>query len=182
MRKIIFLEGLPGVGKTTILKAINKQDKKNITTINEIIINVTEKTPKDQTIFQINDECKIFNCVNKINVVDRGPISTLSYNQARSQIDKTFDSSKVEIWFQKFIKMLSNKDTEVIFLTRNNKNFYIPFSNKKDPYGSAKNQELLEKITIENCKKYVKNFKIIEYHKENMGEIIDEHIIKYLCS
>lgn len=37
MKNIIFLEGLPGVGKTTIVNAIKKLNTKNVYVVDEVI-------------------------------------------------------------------------------------------------------------------------------------------------
>lgn len=115
-------------------------------------------------------------------IIDRGPISTVSYNITRSIIDQSFNADNAMKWFEQFIDMLKDESNMVLYLTTNNQEYYIPFDNRKDPYGSLDNQRLLEKTSMEICKKYVKNLKIKEYHKENMEEIINEIVNKYLCS
>lgn len=57
--KLFFLEGLPGVGKTTLVNALKLKQNKNIHTVDEIIVNLQEKTPINQNIFIVNDNKKI---------------------------------------------------------------------------------------------------------------------------
>ena len=64
----------------------------------------------------------------------------------------------------------------IYYLTTNGKEYYLPYNNKKDPNGSIENQKKLEKVVLDNIKKYSKNYKIIEYHKQNMEDIINEII------
>ena len=182
MKKMIFLEGLPGVGKTTIVNEIRKLNLKNVHVVDEIINKVEGKTPINQLSYFLNDEMKLTRYTEGLIIIDRGPIRTLSYNITRSILDKSFNASVAKEWFKQFIDILRDESNMVLYLTTNDQEYCIPFSNKLDPYGSLNNQRLLEKISIENCKRYVKNVKFEEYHKENMEEIINEIINEYLCS
>ena len=78
-------------------------------------------------------------------------------------------------WFENN-KALFNENVKVIYLTNKGSEYKISVSDKTNPYGSIKNQVLLEERTIYNLKKYVRNYKIIEYNKKNMGDIINEII------
>ena len=172
-KKVIFLEGLPGVGKTTL---VNKLKQYNIHTVDEIIVDLKEKTPVNQNIFIINDNKKINLYNSGTIVIDRGPISTLSYNQVRAMLDKSFSATEVEQWFKSIQNLYNQKDVKIIYLTTKGKKYFLPFENTKDPYGSIENQKLLEKISLENCIKISSNLQIIEYHQKNMEEIINEII------
>lgn len=182
MKKIIFLEGLPGVGKTTMVNAVKKLSIKNVYVVDEIINKVEGKTPINQLSYFQNDEMKLNQHTEGLVIIDRGPISTVSYNITRGIIDKSFNADDAKEWFSQFTDILKEESNKVIYLTTNDQEYYIPFNNKKDPYGSLENQRLLEKTSIKICEKYVKNLKIQEYHKENMEEIINEIVNKYLCS
>ena len=174
--KIVFLEGLPGVGKTTIVNKIKQKNIRNVYTVDEIIVDLQEKTPVNQDIFIINDNKKINMYNSGTIVIDRGPISTLSYIQTRKIIDKSFSTMNVEKWFENIQKLYNKESVEVIYLTTKGQKYFLPFKNNSDPYGSIENQKILENITIENCKKYAKKLHIIEYHQKNMEEIIYEII------
>lgn len=176
MKKIIFLEGLPGVGKTTIVNNIKKIDDNNIHVVDEIIKeDIINKVSDDENDYMINDEMKIKKYNDGIIVIDRGPISTLSYNQTRKIIDATFDSEPVIEWF-KSIEYIYKENVEVIFLTNKGKKFKITSNNPCDPYGSVENQKLLESITLFNCKKYLDNVIIREYYQDDMEAVINEII------
>lgn len=175
-KKIVFLEGLPGVGKTTLINKIKKGNISNIHAVDEIIVDLKEKTPVNQNIFIINDNKKINLYKSGTIVIDRGPISTLSYNQLRAKLDESFSALEVEIWFKSLQSLYNQKNVKIIYLTTKGKSYFIPFENTKDPYGSIENQKMLEKISLENCNKVSSNLKIIEYHKENMEEVINEII------
>ena len=183
--KMIILEGLPGVGKSTITKSINKFDPK-IVTVDEIIYDkIFANVNLYQEMYFYNDDMKIEKAVKaKKSVVDRGPISTLSYNQVRCILDKNFDYNLKDTykWFEKFENVLDSNDVCVIYLTTEGESYYIPYDNSLDPYGSQVNQELLEKVAMTNCKKYCKNLVVFKFKKENMEGLIDEIINKYLCS
>ena len=184
-KKIVFLEGLPAVGKTTI-----KDEFKNIDgfcAVDEIInssIFVCDNCTQND--FMENDNMKVLSTsCEKTAIVDRGPISTLAYNYTRHIIDPTFDFDikEVEQWFSSFENLLQSKSVVVYFLTTNGKDYYLPYENNLDPYGSVENQKLLEAITLFVCKKYCKNLVVKEYHKFNdMGELISEIINKFVCS
>ena len=174
--EIIFLEGLPGVGKTTIACAIKQKNIDGVHTVDEIIVDLQEKTPVNQDIFIINDDKKINLYNSGTIVIDRGPISTLSYNETREMIDKSFSATNVKRWFENIKELYNKENVKVIYLTTNGEKYFLPYENSNDPYGSVQNQKLLEKNAIENCRKYVRNLRIIEYHQENMEEIIYEII------
>lgn len=176
MNRIIFLEGLPGVGKTTIANTVKKMHIPNVFVVDEIVINLCEKTPIAQESFIRNDEIKLSMFDEGLIIIDRGPISTLSYNMTRSIIDKKFDSSKVVNWFNGLKDSLNSDNVSTIYLRNFGKNYYLPFENAMDPYGSINNQKILEQVTISNCRRYLKNFRIREYHKKDMGAVIDEII------
>lgn len=176
MRRILFLEGLPGVGKTTITNTIKNMHIPNLFVVDEIVINISEKTPINQDAFVRNDEIKLSMFDEGLVIIDRGPISTLSYNMTRSIIDKNFDPSKVISWFDGIKDTLHSDDVSAIYLGNFGKSYYLPFENVMDPYGSIDNQKILEQVTISNCQQYLKNFKIREYHKRDMEAVIDEII------
>lgn len=174
MKKIFFLEGLPGVGKSTITHYIENLNKDNIHTVNEIIVDIEDKTPIEQDLFIMNDNLKI----NKYNegtiVIDRGPISTLTYNMVREKLVENFSSKQVIEWFNTIKDIFYQDNVFIYYLTTNGKEYYLPYNNEMDPNGSINNQKIVEKTAIYNIKKYSKNYKIIEYNKQNMEDIINE--------
>lgn len=177
--KVIFLEGLPGVGKTTIVKKIESMNLDSVEVVHEIvnekIYNCDELSQKD---FINNDNMKLsrIDDNNKIIVIDRGPISTLSYNQARKICDNDFDSKDVLNWFETIKSIYDNNNVYTILLSTNNASYQLSENDKFGPYETIERQILLESIVKFNCKKYCKNYKLIEYHKENMENVIDEVI------
>ena len=75
--KIVFLEGLPGVGKTTILQRL-REKYPNINTVDELIFNkLFTNSVITQEDFMKNDDIKCIKAQSLNSVVDRGPISTL---------------------------------------------------------------------------------------------------------
>lgn len=183
--KIIVLEGLPGIGKTTITKYI-AEHYSDVTTVDEIIY---EKIFANINLYQHmyfeNDDLKINKAVNSYKaIVDRGPISTLSYNFAKGIIDKNFlnQVNMATEWFEKHQGFLKSDDVLVIYLTNNGLRYRISYDNSMDPYGSLDNQVLLENISIYNCKRYCKNLIIKDVHQEKLEAVADEIINKYLCS
>ncbi len=176
MKKIIFLEGLPGVGKSTITNYIENLNKNNVHTVNEIIIDIEDKTPVEQDLFIMNDNLKINKYDEGIIVIDRGPISTLTYNIVRDELVGNFSSKQVIDWFNTIKDIFKQNDVFIYYLTTNGKEYYLPYNNKMDPNGSIENQKKVEEVALYNIKKYSKNYKIIEYNKQNMEDIINEII------
>lgn len=176
MKKIFFLEGLPGVGKSTIINYIANLNKDNIHTVNEIIVNIEDKTPIEQDLFIMNDNLKINKYDEGIIIIDRGPISTLTYNIARDELEEKFSSKQVIDWFNTIKDIFNQDNVFIYYLTTNGKEYYLPYNNEMDPNGSIKNQKRVEEVALYNIKKYSKNYKIIQYNKQNMEDIINEII------
>jgi len=177
MKKIIFLEGLPGVGKTTLVKTIREMNLKNVYTVNEIIKeDILNNISHDQNDFMKNDNMKYQKYNQGTIVIDRGFISTLSYNETMKKINNNHNIENIVSWFDSIKNIYQEKFVYTIFLTTNKKAYQISENDIGGPYGSIENQQILEDITLKNIKKYCRNYKIIEYHKQNMEEIINEII------
>lgn len=175
MRKIIFIEGLPGVGKTTLVNAIKKRNIPNVTIIDEIINEkITKENIYTEDEFINNDIQKIESITDGIVILDRGILSSLSYSQAKAIIDLSFDVSKARTLFSKYKNILEN--SKVYYLTNNMKYISITSSIENSPYGTISNQELLEHISLYNIKRYCKDYVIREYYKDDMEGLIDEII------
>ncbi len=177
MKKIIILEGLPHVGKTTIVNKIKALNLNNVYTVDEIVKpEIIGKVSSDEKEYMLNDEMKLKKYNEGLIIIDRGPISTLSYNQTNAIIDENFDSQPVVDWFVKIQNELNASNLETIYLKNKNSEYYLPYENTMDAFGSIDNQQLLESISIFNCKKYCFNFQIRDYDKKNMEEVINEII------
>jgi len=172
MKKIIFLEGLPGVGKTTIINTLKKISDINVV---DEVINL-EKENNRTKYYLKNDELKINAYKQGLIVIDRGFLSTLSYEQSKKIINVDYDDSTTLKWFEKYKYIYNKNNVYVIYLKRPNENYYLPYEDETDPYGSIENQRLLESVTIYNLKKYSKNKIIIEYNFDKMQEVINEII------
>ncbi len=176
MLKIVILEGLPNVGKTTIINKIRSLNLDNVYTVDEIIKpEIINKFSNDESEYMKNDEMKLNKYKEGLVIIDRGPISTLSYNQANSIINRYFNAKPVIDWFEDLYQNM-DKEIKIIYLKRIEDEFYIPYENDKDAFGSIENQKLLESISIYNCKKYFKNTEVRLYDKHDMEGLIDEVI------
>lgn len=175
MRKIIIIEGLPGVGKTTLVNAIKNKKIENITIIDEIInTRITIDGIYSEDEFIENDIQKINSIKDGIIIMDRGLISSLSYSQTKAIINLDYDVKKANNFFENYRNILD--ESKVIYLTNLTKDITIRSNDINNPYGSENNQKLLEKISIYNLKKYCKNYVIKEYYKKEMEQLIDEII------
>lgn len=175
MKKLVFLEGLPNVGKTTILNLIKDMNLKNVHVVNEIENkNIMNNINGEQEQYIKNDELKLDKYKRGVIVFDRGPISTLAYNLASKEINKEFDAELVNKWFLDNLNRFD--DAYVYYLVRDDESFFLPYVDDNDPYGSVENQKLLDKITREIIDKYFVNKKIVINKREGVKEIIDEII------
>ena len=172
MKKIIFLEGLPGVGKTTIINNIRKIE--NVNVVDEVINSQNEDNRTNY--YLKNDELKFNLYADGLIVFDRGFLSTISYEQTKKIINNDYDESIALKWFENYKSIYKENNVIVIYLKRSNDNYYLPYKDDKDPYGSIENQKLLETISLYNLKKYAKKYKVLEYSFDKMEEVINEII------
>lgn len=174
MKKITFLEGLPGVGKSTLAKIL--KDSYGVLVSEEIEKKeIYNNINGNQLLYIENDEIKINKYTDGNIVIDRGLISTLAYNITRKILNENHEIGYIVDWFLKNKDIYSKEYVKVIYLKR--EGFKIPYDDVNDPYGSEYNQRLLEEIALTLCRKYVKNLKIIHYdYKKDMEVIINEII------
>ena len=176
MLKIIILEGLPLIGKTTIINYIKSLKNRNIHCVDELIIQTKEL---DQESFMKNDMAKINKYNDGLVFIDKGLISTLSYNQMIDYLGGNKDVKIVTDWFKKEgVPFYKRDDVYTIYLTNNKKK--LRHHNRNIPHGSIKNQLMMEEITIKNIKKYCKNYEIRNYKYDEMEIFVNEIINKYL--
>ena|GEM_PF-2756480 len=175
MKTIIF-EGLPLIGKSTLIEYIKSLKIKNVHCVEEIILKTKEL---DQESFMKNDVAKVKKYKNGLVFIDKAFISTLSYNEMLDYLIGNNELLKVKEWFQKVaIPFYQKDDVITIYLRKAKKEIRI--KNEKSPHGSVKNQIMMEKIEIKNIKKYCKNYKIITYYKKDMEKVVNEIINKYM--
>lgn len=172
MKNIVFLEGLPGVGKTTIANYLKNNYKINV--VDEIINTVANNNRTK--FFLKNDELKYEFYDEGLIVIDRGFFSTISYEQTKSIINDNYDCKEAVDWFNKYKKIYNEDNVFVIYLKRSSDELWLPYNDDTDPYGSIENQKLLEAITLFNIQKYSKNYKVLNYKYENMIEVVNEII------
>ena len=176
--KMIILEGLPMVGKTTIINYIKSLCIDNVKCVDELIIDTKEL---DQDSFMKNDLMKINKYNDSLVFIDKGLISTLSYNEMLDYLNGNPDLERVKEWFKEYGVPLYNQDN-VYTICLTNKNKRLRENNPSAPHGSVENQIKMEEILGNNIKKYCKNFDFIEYEYEDMETFVNETINKYMCS
>ena len=120
---IIFLEGLPGIGKTTLINKIRDLNLKNIYVVDEILENSKDYS---QSFFMKNDIKKITKYKEGIIIIDRGPISTLSYNECLDVIAQNKDINSVVKWFNNnFKKIYRQSNIKTIYLKKHKHEYRI---------------------------------------------------------
>lgn len=175
MKKLIIIEGLPGIGKTTLVNAIRNKKLDNVFIIDEIInqkITIDGIYTEDE--FIENDIQKIKLIKDGITIMDRGLISLMSYSQVKSILDLSYDISKAKQMFLQYKYILEN--SKVFYLTNRLNEIKLTSDDINSPYGTVENQKMLEDISINNVKKYCKEYVIREYYKDDMEKLIDEII------
>jgi len=173
MKRITFLEGLPGVGKSTLTSILKE---KGVLISEEIEKKeIYDNINVNQYLYMENDEYKINKHTEGNIVIDRGLISTLAYNITRNILNNNHKIDYVIDWFMKNKDIYNNDYVKVIYLKR--KGFKIPYNDELDPYGSIENQQLLEQVTLALIRVYVKNYKIIDYDYRKDEEVVISEII-----
>lgn len=108
--EVVYFEGIPGSGKTTITKLLAQAYPDIAVAIDEYIhpAGDIEVNPGDQRIFMENDELKYQTARNaaKTALVDRGHLSTVLYTHAQNLIKGNQDLSYVDNWY--FGEILAN--------------------------------------------------------------------------
>ncbi len=182
MHKIIFFEGLPKVGKTTLINYIKNKNLPDVFVADELTTKKSRLESSNTFDFMENDVAKINSVKSGLLFIDRGPISTLSYNQTKMIVDENydFDIRKLKKWFAKFTSFFQ-QDNVFVYLLKDQNYRFREGETPTNPHGTLENQKLMEQITFYNSKKYVKNLIVKEYSYNKMEKFADEIINKFMC-
>lgn len=176
---IIILEGLPSVGKSTIVATLQAR---GITTVEEVIADTENHLDRQsQEFFMNSDTTKVSTAIaaeKALVVMDRGPISTLAYNLTKHKIDKSFDFMPSVTWFTTMIPFYERDDVRTIYLQGKSA---LPYTDANDPYGSEENQKLLEEITLQLINLFTLHAATVRYdYASDQGKFIDEILDQYM--
>lgn len=171
-RKIFILEGLPGVGKSTLVTLLRA---KGVVCIDEVSPEYMRRAKRGnevaQAVFIDNDEQKVDKALTSTAatiVMDRGPISTLAYNLAKHKLVKSDEFMPVVTWFAQSMQSFYERDeVHVIYLQGNTK---LPYDDPADPYGTEANQKLLESISLQLARIFAKNMTVRQYDYTNVTD------------
>lgn len=175
MRTIIF-EGLPLVGKTTLINYIKSLNINNIHCVDELVLQTQEL---NQDSFMQNDLAKMNMYNDGLVFIDKLFISTLSYNEMLYLLGKNDDIKRVIKWFYHVAVPFYQSD-EVLTIYLKSEHMGLRENNSMSPHGSIENQIIMEQIVLRNIKKFCKNYIIMNYSQEKMMEFADEIITKHL--
>lgn len=105
MKRIFLIEGLPGVGKTSLLSALSSKYQ----VIPEVLDTdqLSEKHNKaEQDFFLVNDERKLRMGEQAIGTcfIDRSPLSTVFFNIAKFSTDIDHPIASILTWYEKMIR------------------------------------------------------------------------------
>lgn len=173
-KRIIFIEGLPNVGKTTLVAALKNRGFASVPELPESIATLGAATRNDdQKVYMQNDmeKFRLAKAEHGMTLVDRGPLSTLAYNMARHALDKNYDVTPVVDWFGSRVQqqIYGRSDVLTVYL----KGKTLPsYNSSTDPYGSTANLAALENVTLQLLKLLPIEAIVIDYDYQN-GESID---------
>jgi len=105
MKRIFFVEGIPGAGKTSLLSALSFKYQ----VIPEVLDNdqlLVKHNKSEQGFFLLNDERKLRMGEQAISTcfIDRSPFSTVFFNVAKFSLDIDHPISAVLSWYEKRVR------------------------------------------------------------------------------
>lgn len=174
-KQTIILEGLPNVGKTYLANMLKERYSAII--VPEILPDIYKKYDMkheaNQQVFRDNDMQKLLLALksNKLVIMDRSGISTLAYSLTQKTINQECnqDINNTKKWFTKnWLPFYNLSNVTVIYLRGNSREWHDDIDN---PYGSKKNLDILENITIDIIKNIKKSGYIINYDYNNSQDL-----------
>lgn len=167
-KRIYFLEGLPGSGKTIILEKLKKKGSKIIREVIDSEELSKRHNKPDQTFFFRNDEKKL-KMAEKMGgtvIIDRSPLSTLLFNLAKFSVDQNFNPTRAFKWYaDKFGRKFRNNSVYHFFFIDITPGLSMKRrsmrENKKDPWVNLKSLKFIRNFYLVFGENYIKNFKVI---------------------
>ena len=180
---IIFFEGLPGAGKTSVANVLSKTPG-NFLVVPEIIYK--KRFPKyhnskNQRYFFENDENKLERAIKisqegKVAIVDRSPLSTYTFNYTKSILNNEPVSENVEKWFEKTWLKLT-KVNVVIFYLKVSPKIGMLRKNRtvdhKEPWSNLKGLRLTRNLYENFIKKYPDIFIEIDTNDKSVNNVVE---------
>jgi predicted ATPase len=158
MAKILVLEGLPRVGKSTLLGNLRNNYKKDkgsfIECIGELVTDpaiLESQKNSSQLAFMYNDAVKaLLATTSQLDyaIVDRGPLSTLAYNKTLLDMGLC-DDETYSILYEECKWVYRNFFENSLHIYMYNDARPTPtVKDDKNPYGTVENLLLLERNTL----------------------------------
>lgn len=188
---IVYVEGIPASGKTSVIQALSTQYSAIVAGIPEYIdaaLGKQAETSHDQGYFMRNDELKWLSAIKsskKINLVDRGHLSTLIYNLAEYKFNNYTKGLDAYVWYKNIV-LKNNRLPNRYILLRNTPS--ISLSRRKELYDSRNmwdKEEVLDycnRMYLELISEFESQIPItvIETIPFSLAEVIKE-VKKILC-
>lgn len=158
MKIVIYLEGLPGSGKSSLVNKLIKQDSSKYVSVPEVIEEkklVEKHNTFEQDFFLKNDSVKYEMAMKIIGkkhnvVIDRSPLSTYIFNILKSKKLQQPISKIIEDWFQELWPRVSSGSLFVYLKVNPNMSLIrkARLSDNNDPWANIHDLDEADKLYL----------------------------------
>ena len=185
MKRIFFVEGLPGAGKTSLLSGLSSKYQ----VISEVLDKdqLSEKHNKaEQNFFLLNDERKLSEGKQAVNTcfIDRSPLSTIFFNIAKFSLDIDHPISTVLSWYENKIHPIIFHPTSpfrLIYLDIDPKESLARKQSEEiqnDPWRNLQSLYQIRNLYVSLSKKYPNQIYFLDgkLHPDKLLKRVEEYV------